>query len=215
MPFDTSKEIEVRIFSGGPRSCVVAWPTDADWRKRANRTRFRQDAVGPDTLKASTIGLEAASLELFERIRKDQGEPFDAVEAEAVLGRLEYTVLDPGDGEEPAVDIQADKVIVRIAALKHREGAKFRNLIHVLKLPKQSHLHAYRLNAADTTLNARGRLETVAPLEAGQLFYDSLTMSHEGYSNGVPIIHKDFVAMKIRDAIKQAEDGLDDPDPET
>lgn len=211
--FDASQPINITIFSGGDKKCTVLFPADKDWKQRANRIRIRQESVSSGRSKSSAIGVEAAALELLSTIRQDTGEesePFDGAEAAEVIGRLEFVELDTDDGGR-GVAVANDRITVRIAALRHKKAGLFRGLTHVMKMPRQRQIADYRNNCIDTFGIKRG-METVQPLQAGEAFYDALVDKSEGYAGAVPVIHKDFVAMKVLEAIRDLEEGDDSPE---
>lgn len=206
--FDTSKEIEITIYSGGPKRCVIAWPGDADWKRRANRVRIKQEATSREKSKSSVVGAEPAALELFEKYRRDSGEgaeTFDAAEALEVIQRLEYCELQPGDDGEPAVDLRGDSVTVRIGACKHRGRAAVSGLVHALKHPSMRQIREYRNACVDLYAVRRGT-EMTQPLGPGESLYDALVITTDGYAGGVPVVHKDFVITAILEAVRELEE---------
>lgn len=206
--FDTSKEIEITIYSGGPKKCTVGWPSDADWKRRAKQVRTKREQSGRDKTKASVIGEEPAALELFDKIRRDtDGEPFDAAEALEVIDRLEYCELCESEDGDPGVDVRGDKITVRVAALKHKGRALFNGMNHTLKHPSMRQIRDYVKGSFDLNIIRRGT-ETTYPLAASEALYDALVEKAEGYSGAVPVVHKTFVVDRALDAISELqEDG--------
>lgn len=207
--FDVTHEIEITIYSGGPKSCTVVFPADADWKRRAKRIRIKQESAGGGRTKASVIGAEPAALDMFSKIRRDSGEAFDAAEAIAVIDRLEYCDLAYSEDGEPSVQIGGDRITVRMGALKHRGGARFGDLVHVLRHPTMKQTREYKLGCVDLLAAQRGSSEMTQPLEPGESLYDALVIGSEGYGGAVPVIHKDFVVTQVLEAIRALDDGGD------
>lgn len=206
--FDASKEIEISIYSGGPKKCVVAFPADADWKRRANKIRIKQEATGREKSKSTVIGAEPAALELFEKYRRDGGPDalvFDGAEALAVIDRLEYCELELGEDGGPAVDLRGDRITVRIGALKHKGSARFTGLVHTLKHPSMRQVRDYKTACIDLTAVRRGT-EMTQPLGPGDSLYDALQVGVEGYAGPVPVVHKDFVITAILEAVRELEE---------
>jgi len=206
--FDVTREIEINIYSGGNKKCVVAWPADSDWKRRANKVRIKQEAAGRDKSKSSVIGAEPAALEMFEKVRRDTGAEaaeFDAAEALTVIDRLEYCELEAGDDGNPAVDMHGDRITVRIGALLHRGKPLFSDLVHVLRHPSLKQLREYKLSCIDMHSVRRGT-EMTQPLAPGEALYDALVERHEGYAGAVPVVHKDFVITNIVEAVRDLEE---------
>ncbi len=205
--FDTTKEIEITIYSGGNKRCVMGWPSDADWKRRARKIRFKSEAAGGEKTKSSVIGAEPAALELFEKNRRDtDGAEFDAAEALEVIDRLEFCVLQGGDDDEPEIDLRGDRITVRMGALRHRGRALFTGLVHVLKHPSMRQIREYRMGCVDMVSVRRGT-EMTQPLGPGEVLYDQIVESWQGYAGPVPVVHKDFIITRILEAIKDLEDG--------
>lgn len=206
--FDTGKEFEISIYSGGMKTCTVAWPSDADWKRRANKTRYKEEAVDRDKLKSSVIGAEPATLEMFEKIRKDDGDPFDAAEAMEVISRLEHCELCRGADGEPGIDVRGDRITVRMAALLHKGRARINGMSHVLKHPSMQQIRQYRMSSFDT-YSVRKGTETIQPLGPGEALFNALVDKSEGYEGAVPVIHKDFVVVRLIAAIRELEEDGD------
>jgi len=203
--FDTNKEIDISIYSGGQKHCTVAWPTDAEWKRRANKTRIKEESIGRDKSRTSVIGAEPAALEMFEKIRKDGGDPFDAAEAMEVIDRLEFCELCESDEGEPGIDVRGDKITVRLAALKHKGRALMNGMAHTLKHPSMKQMREYKLACVDLSRVRKGT-EMTQPLAPGEALFDALVEHSEGYAAGVPVTHKDFVVCRILEAIRELEE---------
>lgn len=204
--FNSTKPIEITIYSGGPKACTVTWPTDADWKRRANKVRVKSEAVGREKTKSSVIGAEPAALEMFERVRVDQDGPaFDSAEAFEVIDRLEYCELQGDDDGEPAIDLRGDVVTITIGAMRHRKGVAFSGLQHVVKHPSMRQIRDYRNACVDMFAIRRGT-EMTQPLGPGEALYNALFVSADGYTGPVPVVHKDFVVSRLLEAIKELEE---------
>lgn len=203
--FDTSKTFEIIIYSGGPKKCVVGWPSDADWKRRAKQIRIKNEAAGRDKTRSTVIGAEPAALEMFEKIRKDDGEPFDGAEALEVIDRLEYCELCEGEDGDPGIDVRGDKITIRLAALRHKGRALMNGMSHTLKHPSMRQIREYRTACVDLCAVRRGT-EMTQPLAPGEALFNALIEQSEGYSEGVPVTHKDFVVCRVLEAIRELEE---------
>lgn len=204
--FDVTKPIDIRIYSGGPKTCTVTWPADADWKRRATKVRVKSEAHGREKSKSSVIGAEPAALEMFEKVRVDRdGVAFDSAEAFEVIDRLEYCELQEDEDGSPAVDLRGDQITVTIGAMRHKKGALFLGLKHVLKHPSMRQMRDYRNGCVDLFAVRRGT-EMTQPLAPGEALYDALILSATGYAASIPVIHKDFVVSHVLEAIKELEE---------
>jgi hypothetical protein len=203
---DVTREIEIQYYSGGLKTVVVAWPEDADWKRRAKQIRIKQESAGRDKTRSTTIGAEPAALELLAKIRRDGGGDLDAADALEVIDRLEHCELEEGEDGSPAVDMTGDAIRVQMAAMRDRGRAHFRGLVHLVKHPSMRQIRDYKLGCTDLTAVRRGT-EMVQPLAAGETLYDQIVQRTEGYAGPVPVIHKDFVVLAILGAISDLEEG--------
>lgn len=204
--FDCTKPIDIQIYSGGPKACTVTWPSDADWKRRANKVRVKSESIGREKTKSSVIGAEPAALDIFERVRVDKdGSPFDAAEAFEVIDRLEYCELQEDEDGGPSIDLRGDQVTITIGAMRHRKGAAFGGLRHTLRHPSMRQIRDYRNACVDLFAVRRGT-EMTQPLGPGEALYDALAVSSNGYAGAVPVIHKDFVVSHLLEAIKELEE---------
>jgi hypothetical protein len=203
--FDTSKEFEITIYSGGPKKCTVGWPSDAEWKRRAKQIRIKQESLSRGRTKSSVIGAEPAALEMFEKIRRDDGSPFDAAEALAIIERLEYCTLQGDEDGTAEIEVLGDRIIVRMGALKHRGDARFHGLVHELRHLSKKQSRDYKL-ACIEFLPVKGGTEMIQPLDPAEALYNTLVQRVEGYAGAVPVIHKDFVVTQVLEKIRELED---------
>lgn len=197
--FDTNKEFAVKIASGGIKTAIMKWPSDADWCARTAQQRIVRRAVGRGQTTTEATGGVSANADLFAKYRVDQdGAPFDEAEAAAVIAKMERCgVLDvQRNGDVFAIRMQVAGGIV----------------VHNLRIPKQSDILKYERSLVSSTQGRRESIQTVS-LEASGVLWDAVQTSVEGYAPGsnTPIVHKDVAVMELLAAI-EAE--AEDSDPE-
>ena len=197
--FDSRKEYEVRILSGGLKTCVLKFPTDDQWiaHTRAQRT-VRRMAGG--LLTTEVPNAHRANLELFEAIRLDKdGAAFDEFDATKAIGRIERIEIVESEriGEEFAIRLKVPGGIVT----------------HRLRVPTQADIVAYGRGSVQRRDQRRESVTTVDLTPAGVL-WNKVIAGIEGYADGsmVPIIHKDAAIVEMLQAMEEAL--ADDADPE-
>lgn len=203
--FNRAAEFVVKILSGGEKSCVVRFPTDAEWIERAGKLKTVSRLLGRGKSRNETLNSRQLSADLFARIRKDtDGAPFDAVEAAQVIGRLETASIQ-------AVTREGDSFRLRMRV----PGAVVE---HLVGMPRLADLDAYT-DASTTITNERRAQEIRVNLEPAARLYDKYVQGTSGYAGegpgSVPVVHKEVVCMEIVAQLHALEEELnEDADPE-
>lgn len=196
--FDTTEQCKITIVSGGEKSCILRWPTDAEWAERSRKKRPICHKLGRGKTKTEVPNFERVDAELFAKIREDKdGAPFDDCEASAAIGRLErFKVI--------SYERIGDQL--RIEAIARRVPVSF-----LVNIPKKQDVFNHERAALDVIDERRQQVFRVA-LEPSADLFDKIIVSAEGYAvTGVPIIHKDAVVDEVLRATAALED---DEDPE-
>lgn len=203
MVFDSSKQFEVHIVSGGVKKCLLRWPTDEEWARLIRAQKVVTETVG-DSSKTRRVGMEKAHLALFEAIRQDgDGESFDAFEATEAISKLQYA-------ERRSVLVNGKQMTVTLGICRLKSRAVF-EVSHTLNIPDMKQITEFQRANLDPSRKGAQVIITTKLEPAGAL-YDQLAPKTAGYSNGsVPLIHKEAVIAEI---IEQADRLLEDDDPE-
>jgi len=198
--FDRSKEFVVKIISGGVKSCLLRFPTDAEFCDRARRQRTIRHFLGRGKSKTTDLNTEAVDLQLFAALRVEQdGQSFDAAEASAFIGRLDLAdvVSAEWEGETRRMEMKVP-------------GAR---TTHVLRIPRQSEIREHERATTDAVYANRSAEIRVALEPSGRL-YDQVLVETQGYVGPVPINHKVAAVTNLLAALSQLLEGEDDDDPE-
>jgi len=194
--FDATKIFDVPIMSGGEKRCQVRFPTDAEWCNWARAQRTIRHFLGRGKSQSEEVDLPRINAELFAKIRVDENGPeFDEAEAGMVIGRIERAVVTEVTREGNNYRIEMKVVGARV--------------VHVLRMPKASEIQDHE-RASTSVVAARRVVETRAFLEPSGKLYDMLHVAHEGYKDGVPIIHKSSAVSEV--IAQLAIEGDDDPE---
>jgi len=195
--FDVSREFEIRIISGGDKTCRVRFPTDEEWIARAAKQRLVRRMLGRGKSSYDAPADDTANLELLQEIRKDaDGEPFDEAEAANIIARLERVA---------SLDVEriADEYQIGL-------GVPGGATLHVLRIPSQKDVLEYSRASLHVT-EARSRQEIRVSLQPAGKLYDKLAIRTEGYAGSVPIVHKAAAITELLAAIQgEEEDSLED-----
>ncbi len=206
--FDTTKQFEIAIQSGGRKTAVVRWPTDEEFAARAKARKIVRKTLGRGKTSTDTMGHAEADAELWKRIVIEAPEGIDEAEIGAFLARLTFT-----DALE--VERHGGEITITLQVTDFtRGGDPVFVTRHTLRLPTQRQIRDYSLRSVSRVDQGRQQVITTK-LEAGGELYDQLLVSVEGYGTGeaklpTPLPHKDDVVMELLGATAVAED--DDPE---
>lgn len=197
--FDTQKEFEVGIRSGGRKVCRLRFPTDAEWCERARAITTVRRFLGRGKSTSETTGAEAANERLFDKIRLDKdGDPFDQAEMAAAIERLERASV-----ESITPRSSGYSVSLRVPG---REGENITE--HVLACPTLSQIDANEKASIRPVLGRRTNEIKVFLEPSGEL-YDRLIQckpEEAGYAGAVPIIHKVAVVTELIQHVTEEDD---------
>jgi hypothetical protein len=197
--FDQSKELLVKILSGGEKACRVRYPTDAEWAARTRQQKAVRRLLGRGKSQYEVTGAEEADAALLAKIRLDKdGVEFDVAEAAKVIERLERCqVLD--------VERAGDRFRIEMRVAGGR-------VVHVLKIPTQKDVLDYG-RASVHAVDGRREQEIRLALEPAAELWAKVRVAVEGYANAeaVPIVHKDVAVVEL---LAQVEALQEEDDPE-
>lgn len=191
---DLTKPMTVPILSGTVKSCKVMFPTDAQWCERARKQRVVRHFLGRGKSKTDyDRGADEVNLELFTRIRQDDGAPLTAAEATLVLGKLEK-------GRIEDVERAGDQFVVRL-----RTGIG--DTVHTVSMPTAEDMLAHERRSTQA-IDGRRNQEIRGYLEPTGELYDRIVKKADGYAGAVPIVHKVFVVEEVLALMGAQDDEL-------
>lgn len=201
---DLTKPITVPILSGTQKSCVVRYPTDAEWCERAKKGRVVRHFLGRGKSQTDDDSqTDSLNADLLAKIRQDKedGQALTPAEATLVLGKLERT---------------------RVTSVS-REGDSFRielktalgDTVHVVGIPTAEQMLLHERQSTKTTEGRRNQ-EIRGYLEPSGELYDKIVKSAEGYViqrpgdqvGAVPIVHKVSVVTEMLAQLTAEDDDL-------
>ncbi len=199
--FDSGRILNVRIISGGVKTCKVRFPSDHEWCDRARRQKTVRKHIGRNKTVPVPQRNENENLRLFNLIRQADPEyvsgsvpgsvpgsastpEFDAAEASLVIGQID-------NNEVTEITREPDGYRVHLKAMNIPT-------IHYLKFPSASQALEYHRSSSIPMDDGSLRITRVV-LEPSGVLYDRLMVSSEGYSPGslVPITHKQAVVFEL------------------
>ena len=196
--FDSSKEFEMVIFSGGEKRCIVRFPSDEEWIRWAYRRRQLTHVLSPNKTQTQIVNMRTAAAELLAKIRIDKDGPeFDAAEARSVIDRLRTADVISSEREDAAYRIR-----LKVA------GAETE---HVLRMPKRADADDYADESIKST-DGRNSRETKILLDPAGPLYDKVLVSNSGYAGAVPIVHKEAAIDEVIAQIRILEEGPASPE---
>jgi hypothetical protein len=197
--FDTAKLFQIKILSGGEKTCNVVFPSNEQWCERARKQKAVRRLLGRGKSQYDSGNANQVDAELFAKIRKDQdGAPFDEYEASKVIDRLERCQVTNVErqGNTYRVEMKVPGALV----------------VHVLNMPTQKDITEYGRGSVKSTDSARSQ-EIRMSLEPALALWQRCSHVTEGYAEGitVPVIHMDAAIVAM---LTQMDADLEDPDPE-
>jgi len=197
--FNSQAEFQVKILSGGEKSCLLRWPTDREWADVTRKRKVFRESIGRGKSQSRVLGVESSAAELFAKIRLDQdGEVFDEAEASAAISKLERCRV---------VSCEREGNVYRITM-----NAPGGQVVHLLKIPLQSDLMSFSRAAAPPIIEGRRSQEIRTFLEPSGELWAKIGTAESGYAegSGVPIVHKDAAITELLVQLDLAnEDGAD------
>jgi hypothetical protein len=200
--FDASKEFEVKIISGGEKSCRVRYPNDDEWEWRTSRMKAIRRDLGRGKSQTEIPHPELIDAELLAKIRLDgvNGDAppaFDPAEAQLVIERI---------GRCMVTDVARDGANFRIKT-KTVSGMTE----HVVGIPTAQAVLDLRRGTMSPIEGRRGS-EIRFSLRPSGALYDQVKVDTVNYTNGVPLIHKDAVVYELMAQVGMLEDNEDPED---
>ena len=214
--FDSRSEFAVEIMSGGEKRCTLQYPTDAMWCAVSRKRRVVESFLGRRKSQSRVVGGEAATAELFTKIRLDSlcagRDEFDEAEACAAIDKLSRCQVLSCEREGNAY-----RVTMRVyAGMLEHEGQlrdAYQRVEHILRIPLQADSLAYSRAAVPPSTDGPNSREIRVYLEPSAEFWAKIGTAASGYAEGssVPIVHKDSAIIALRQAL---DVGSEDDDPE-
>lgn len=183
---DTVRGVLVKV-PNPPKSAVLRLPTPAEITERLSKDKFIR-RVGRKQTEAEFIASPTADLDLFRKLRLDQGEEFDEYEAAnsiAKLTRAEVTDC-VRDGDDYVITLRT----------------LFGETTHTMASPWQRDMALYRRTAIKSRPLPHGQEELRHTVEAPVALYDAAMKKFEGYTpsfkvGDVPPHHKSNVVAEL------------------
>lgn len=198
--FDRTKEFEVKIISGGVKSCALRFPSDAQLCDRARRQKTVQHFLGRGKMKTTDVSTAAVDAQLLEELRVEKGGPaFTPAEASAFLERLDLAAVTAAswEGEVRRIEMKVP-------------GA---HTVHWLRMPMQDQIQEHGRSTLEPVYAKRSAEIRVALEPSGKL-YDQVRVKVEGYAGEVPINHKVAAVTELLNALSALLEDPEDEDPE-
>lgn len=197
--FTTKVERPITILSDGEKTCMVRYPTDAEWCERSRKRVIIRHLLTANRTQSEVPNALATDGELFRKIRLGETTTeWNDAEASLIIDHLETCrVVDTArSGNEFSVTMQIP-------------GGR---VIHRLQMPNQADVRAYGAAAVKTTM-ARHHVEDRVRLEPSGDMWAICKGVAEGYAEGsdIPIIHKDVAIVEMLSMLRAPDE---EPDPE-
>lgn len=203
MPFDTSSEIGIKIPAPeGVKHVVVGWPSDNQWAEWRRRKKINQTDLGRRKYTMDPSKAEPADQELFDAIRKKPEDvapcDVDVYEAAYVIGRLSECDVN----EQP--EREGSHFILKLKIMNRLDAS------HRVRVPSMREMMEYERQRSAVVFAAYNTQEIRINLRAAAKLYDEIHQSHEGYTNGVPIIHKAEIVNILLQEIRNEQEEADE-----
>lgn len=196
--FDRNAMIQLTIPTkeGGGKHCEVRYPSDEQWLRRSRRLRLvtRPNPEGKGVVTELENEAEAER-EAFDSIVVSQNEQLCDEEAITVMDRLDrHRVADfSRHGDQVEVHLQVPGAMT----------------LHRLRMPSaKEHIEYKRSLPAPADLGRGKIMQSYATGQQAAL-YDKISLSVEGYANGVPLNHKAGVARVVLELLNETTEDMD------
>jgi hypothetical protein len=181
--FTTTKEFEIRVRSGGWKTCVLRWPTDEEFVELYRKQQTVRTFVGRGNTETSEFGVDESSALLLAACRKDaDGDPMDACTMRKVIDKLR--------------ELSTDLPIETDAGWEIRCYALGQEMTHVIKEPSGKQVEDWK-GRVFVTRPGRRTVTVTSHIQVSAKLYDELLVSTTGYDCAVPINHKHIVMVNL------------------
>ena len=199
MVFDAEAMIVTGIQrEDGRKQIEVRWPTDEEWLERMKGWSIRVQKLGRGQT-ISEIESGAADLALYNKIRTEESPDLSQVEAQKLIGSLSSCEIND-------VELGLDEATVRLTILRGKQ------VTHTLRIPTTAEIAQYQRTARKLNVDLpHGGQKIRLPVQAAADLWEKCHRGHEGYQNGVPVIHRD---VGIRAVIAECEREAEAPEDE-
>lgn len=193
--FDVTANIEIVIpHPDGDKTVVVRWPTDQEWIDYSTSQEIVFSPAGRGETHTEVEGGATAAADLVALIRQNET-IVDGAEAERIVDQLRRTRIDEIARTGSQVEIR-----MRVP------GA---DTVHVIRIPSQAQVQAYRRKAMRLVQGRRSRQILRTNWAADADLYDALLFSVTGYASEVPVVHKVVVVTEV---LAELAGSTDDPE---
>ncbi len=198
---DIPKEgITIRV-PNPPKTALVRLPTSEEMLERLGQQKSIRRAIGRRKSQTEFVPNPKADLDLFNRIRLDQGgTEFDEFEAGNAISKLTFCEVTDCErvGEEYRITL----------------NTPFGQTIHTVKIPMQRDITIYRRTVVSSTDLPHGQEELRYRIEPAVDLYNAVATGIEGYTEAwkpadVPAHHKSAVVVELVQAIDDLDPALD------
>jgi hypothetical protein len=197
--FSASKNYEVKIISGGIKSCLLKFPTDAQWIERARSQKTVRNFLGRGKSTTTVQPSDDADLKLFRAlVVNEQAEEISAADASAFIERLDRAEITLAEWEGDARRIEM-KV----------PGA---TVTHVLRIPTQAEIRPHERSSAQAVYGNRSA-EIRVNIQPSAELWDKIKVSVDGYDGVVPINHKVAAVSNLIEALPSLIEDLEEASP--
>ena len=199
MAFDTNTEIGIKIRRReGEQLAVVRWPTDEEWAERMKGWRITIHRLGRG-VSETDVESGAADLALYQKIRTPDSPDLAPEEASKVIGDIGRCDIDD-------VLLGMDTATVEMTVYGKQ------TVKHILRIPTTAEVTQFKRGSSRVMDMPHNRQQIRTNLLAGAKLWEACHESHEGYVNGVPVMHQDAAIRAVLDKCETAAEAGKDED---
>jgi hypothetical protein len=177
MSFNASKIYEVKIISGGLKSCKLRYPSDPQWIERARSQKTVRNFLGRGKSTTTVQTADDADLRLFKQLVVNEAdrEAYAGADATAFIERLDRAEVTEGvwEGDTRRIVMKVPGAVVT----------------HILRIPTQAEMRPHERSSAQAVYANRSAEIRISLLPSAEL-YDKIKREVAGYDGPVPINHK-------------------------
>lgn len=193
MAFDTHANVAAPIRRPeGQRMVEVRWPTDEEWVERSKGWAINISRLGRG-VSQTQVDSTQADWKLYHKIREPESPDLTVDEAGLIVEALTRCEINN-------VALELDQATVEMTVTG---SAK---VTHTLRIPTTEEVTRFKRAAVRVIDLPHGKQQLRTNLLAGVELWAKCAQGNDGYSNGIPLIHKDAAVRAVIDACEmQAE----------